>query len=45
LNYKDEFLERYEYSCKWKIPSMALLGMMDPKRPSNDIEDKKKEEQ
>ncbi|KAG4102924.1 hypothetical protein H8356DRAFT_1377622 [Neocallimastix lanati (nom. inval.)] len=41
-DYKDEYLERYEYNRERKIAIMALLGMMDPRRPSKDIEAKRR---
>jgi len=28
-DYKDEYLERYEYNCERKKVIVALLGMMD----------------
>ncbi|KAG4081563.1 hypothetical protein H8356DRAFT_1320092 [Neocallimastix lanati (nom. inval.)] len=31
-DYKDDYLERYEYNRERKIAIMALLGMMDPRR-------------
>ncbi|KAG4097740.1 hypothetical protein H8356DRAFT_940515 [Neocallimastix lanati (nom. inval.)] len=34
--------ERYEYDRERKIAIMALLGMMDPRRPSKDIETKRR---
>ncbi|KAG4101834.1 hypothetical protein H8356DRAFT_1383031, partial [Neocallimastix lanati (nom. inval.)] len=41
-DYKDDYLERYEYNRERKIAIMALLGMMDPRRPSKDIEAKRR---
>lgn len=41
-DYKDEYLERYEYHRERKIAIMALLGIMDPRRPSKDIESKRR---
>jgi len=41
-NYKDDYLERYEYDHERKIAIMALLGMMDSRRPSKDIEAKRR---
>ena len=41
-DYKDDYLERYEYNRERKIAIMALLGMMDSRRPSKDIEAKKR---
>ncbi|KAG4084079.1 hypothetical protein H8356DRAFT_1318413 [Neocallimastix lanati (nom. inval.)] len=40
--YKDDYLERYEYNRERKIAIIALLGMMDPRRPSKDIEAKRR---
>ncbi|KAG4101188.1 hypothetical protein H8356DRAFT_1074618 [Neocallimastix lanati (nom. inval.)] len=40
-DYKDDYLERYEYNRERKIAIMALLGMMDPQRPSKYIEAKR----
>ena len=40
---KDNFLERYEYNRERKVASMALLGTMDPRRPSEVIEIKERE--
>ena len=41
-NYKDEYLERHESEREREKVAMALLGMVDPRRPSQDIEDRKK---
>ncbi|ORY12056.1 hypothetical protein LY90DRAFT_637107 [Neocallimastix californiae] len=41
-DYKDDYLEKYEYNRERKIAIMALLGMMDPRRPSKDIEAKRR---
>jgi len=41
-DYKDDHLERYEYNREKKIAIMALLGMIDPRRPSKDIEAKRR---
>ena len=41
-DYKYKYLERYEYNRERKIAIMALLGMMDPRRPSKDIETKRR---
>ena len=41
-DYKDEYLERYEYNRKRKIAIMALLREMDPRRPTKDIEAKRR---
>jgi len=41
-DYKDDYLERYENNRERKIAIMALLGMMDPRRPSKDIEAKRR---
>jgi len=41
VDYKEDFLWRYEYNLEWEIESMALLGMIYPRRPSKDWENKK----
>jgi len=41
-DYKDDYLERYKYNRERKTAIMALLGMMDPRRPSKDIEAKRR---
>jgi len=41
-DFKDEYIERYEYNLERKITIMSRLEMMDPPRPSKDIEAKRR---
>ena len=42
MDYKDDYLEKYEYNRERKIAIIDVLGMINSRRPSKDIEDKRK---